>query len=281
MQISVITPQAIDEVLVSIFDESVVIPPKKNIYRMKRDQDMYSWNFKVRDVVSALGSAPAVNRTGEIGDPSYFRRATFTSEWQFFWADVLAMYRYGKLFNDLAKSNYELMNKPAFAEKNRALDGIATLAMKAWGKVLDLFSGTERDDIVRIFNSLTLSDKFLTNKAGTNNCNNYITGDMRVEDPKIDPLVCAESNVEVLEVRTSTSGKTSGLQMARLNTFQQNETPPPVTEELLSDPRILWATVIYPDGRLIPFPNFDGNPVPYPYIAQQECWFQLRDLEKL
>jgi len=243
MQVVVSTPQQIDEVIIDMIDCPVVIPPKKNLYRMKRDQDMYAWNFKVRQSAIDLGSAPAVNRTGEITNPADFRRSTFTKEWQFFWADLLAMYRYGKPFNSLG--------------------------------------GTERDHIVRTFNSLTLSDKYLTNFLGTDNCNNYITGKMRDQDPKIDPLVCAESDVEVMEIRTSTEGKTSSLQMARLHTFMENETPPAVTKELLNDPRVLWATVIYPDGQLIPFPNFDGDPVPYPYIAKQECWFYLQDMEKV
>ena len=218
--------------------------PSRNLYRVKADQYTYSWDFAVRPVVADLGSAPAVNRTGDLTNPANFLRSPFTRAWQFFWADVLAVYRYQKVFSALPS--------------------------------------TERNYIVRVFNSLTLHDKYLTNRAGTNTHNNYITGDIRGEDPKIDPLICAGSLVEVLEARKSTSGVTNGLTMARLNTFAHGDAPPAVTYELvMNDPRILWATVIYPDGHLTPFPNFEGAPVPYPYIARHPCWYPLRDLEKV
>lgn len=221
--------------------------PTRNLYTVKRDQYSYSWNFQIRDVVrnGDLPDAPAVNRTGEISDPANFLRSSFTREWQFFWCHLLAMDRYGKLFHDL--------------------------------------TGADRDYIVRAFNGLTLSDKYLTNRKGTDNCNNYITGkDDRGEDPKIDPLICADSVVEVLDARTSTSGQTSGLVMARLNTFRVDETPPLVTRSMVeNDPRVLRATIIYPDGHTTPFPNFGGDPVPYPYISRHDCWFPLRDLEKI
>ena len=219
-------------------------PVNENLYSVKVDQETYSWGFKVRPVVHDLGSAPAVNRTGEITDPANFRRADFTKAWQFFWADLLAMKRYGKTFAAL--------------------------------------NGAEREFIVQKFNDLTNARKFLTNKAGTDNKNNHITGEMRGEDPKIDPLICADSVVEIVEARTSTSGKTQGIVMARLKTFMQTEMPPTVTMDLLNnDPRILRATVIYPDGHLTPFPHFEGDWVPYPYVARQECWYPLRDLKKV
>lgn len=222
-------------------------PSVMNLYRMKPDQETFSWNKKVRSVAPN----PAVNRTGEIGDPANFIRADFTKAWQFFWADLLSVRVHGKLFNHL--------------------------------------SGTDANGIRDLFSILTRDDKFLNNKAGTNNCNNHVTGVMRAEDPKIDPLVCAGSKVKVLEIQTSQSGETAGLEMARLWTFMQGAAPPVVTQSLLdNDPRVLRATVIETDGRLTDFPQiYQRYPqlkehwVPYPYVSKHDCWFPLRDMEKV
>lgn len=218
-----------------------------DLYRVKPDQAMYSWNYQVRDVAPN----PAVNRTGEITDPSNFVRGRLTREWQFFWADLLAMRVYGSSFGSL--------------------------------------DAAKRKDIAGLFTVLGNRNLFLTNRFGTDNCNNYVTGEMRSEDPVVDPLICAGSTVRVLEVRRSVSGATAGMDMARLQTFMQDETPPTVTMDLLAhDPRVLRARDIYPDGRVIDFPQLyqkfpwlDEHWVPYPYIARHECWFPLMDLEKV
>jgi len=212
-----------------------------NLYRVKEDQYCASWGYKVRQAAFDLGSAPAVNRTGEQSNPANFIRSKFTRPWQFFWADLLSVKVFGVLYNELG------------TDDAKGIEGV--------------------------FSGLTKSDKFLTNRFGTDNCNNYISGDMRSEDPLIDPLVCAGSIVRVLDIQNG---------MAKLWTFKEWEAPPPVTKETLSDPRVLTATNIFPDGHLtnfdnlyIKYPTLSDHSVPYPYISSQTCWIALDNLEKV
>ena len=226
-----------------------------SIYFVKPDQLTWYWGYRVRPVVTAerpipegkLASAPAVFRTGEKQDPEYFTRSKFTKAWQFFTIDLLSMSVHGVLFADLTGVARDIM-------------------IKKWGVMYD-------------------SGRFICNRDGVDIRNNYITGKTdRGHDPMIDPLACAGSRVLVLETVKSTSGRTAGLDMARLQAFDSNQAPPKVTKDLLdNDPRIMTASVIYPDGHLTGFPQFDGFRHPYPLISSpgSERWFPLRDLEKV
>lgn len=227
------------------------IPTEWDLYEVKPDQEMWSWEYKVRPVViNSDKGLPAVNRTGEFDEPSYFIRSNFSKEWQFFWADLLSMRVYGKLLGDLSKY--------------------------------------DADRIRDLTTDLGKSDRFLTNYKGLDNCNNYLYENTqnRGQEPKIDPLICAGSLVRVLDVQFSDS---LGMNMAKLWTFKSWEVPPPVTRELLLyDPRILRATNIFPDGHLAPFdqiylrwPELREHWVPYPYISSQNVWFPERDLRKV
>jgi hypothetical protein len=178
--------------------------------------------------------APAVFRCGTFEDHKSFTRTRFTREYQFMAADLLALRKYGKPYLQLA--------------------------------------GIQRDDIIRAFNSLYDSSTAFTNFKGTDNCNNYLTGSIsRGEDPRIDPLICAGSIVEVLQVATNSKG----VQMARLRSYRA---PAVVT---LADTRVMKASIIYKsDGHLGEFPQLNGLAVPYPLISSQDIWFPLIDLER-
>ena len=222
-------------------------PTRRMLYRVKPDQETHYWNFQVRPIVTderplppgKLPDAPAVNRTGEIQDPSNFIRSPLGRKWQFFWADLLSMQKFARVYSEL--------------------------------------NTTEKDYIHNRLTSVGHSKRAFTNRDGLENRNNYVTGDIRGEDPKIDPLICAGSIVEAQEIRSN-----GVMQMARLNHFDPFQQPPTVTRDLLiQDNRILWATIIYPDGHLTPFPQLDGLPVPYPYIARHDVWYPVRDLTPL
>ncbi len=212
-----------------------VVPPGNRIFAIvKRDQFTYYWGWKVRP----SAPNPAVDRTGDIEDHKDFERSPLTKKWQHFFADCLAVQKYGKLYA--------------------------------------LLTGDPKRYIKAAFNGITRSDRAFTNGRGTDNCNNYITNTMRGQDPMIDPLICAGSIVEILEVKTNSRG----LIMARLATFKATETPPIVTAELLkNDPRILTATIINTKGELSHFPQLAGMRNPYPYISTGDVWFPLRDLD--
>lgn len=221
-------------------------------YRVKPDQFCYSWDYKVRDVAPN----PAVNRTGEITNPANFVRAKFIERWQFFWADLLAMKVYGKRLLELGGTH------------NKTPEYLA---------------------IVDLFSDLSTHDRFLNNKWGTDNCNNYVADIYRGGDPVIDPLICADSIVEVEQVQTSAGGITSGLKMAKVKAFDVSGVPPIVTAELLAnDRRVLKATVINKDGSVDDFPQIikrfpwlPDHSVPYPLIAVNECWFYFDDLQEV
>jgi len=214
-----------------------------NLYSVEPDQ-FTTYQFEASDLneYDVRGSAPApcVFRTGEIEDNKNFVRSDFTNIWQWFAIDLLAMRKYELLFDDLI--------------------------------------GAPKDDIVRAFNSLYASDRYITNEKGVNNCNNYIENIMRGEDPKIDPFICGGDIVQVLENRTNSRGWV----MARLHSFRQNEIPPTVTPALLSDPRVLKATIISETGVLRNFDQLkDEQWVPYPFIASRDVWYPLEDLKKV
>ena len=217
---------------------------------VKADQFCWSWNYEIRSVViDSQEGRPAINRTGQIDNPSYWVRGKFTSPWQFFWADLLAMRVYGKLLKDLSGDSYK--------------------------------------NIVDLFSDLSTNDRFLNNGKGTDNCDNYVEGKERGCVPVIDPLICAGSVVRIKEIRTSQSGKTNGMKMAMLDAFDNNSTPPPVTMYLLeNDPRVQRAKDIQPSGNLTEFaqienrfPWLDSYWCPYPFVARQECWFPLVGFE--
>lgn len=218
----------------------------RNIFEVKPDQLMRSWDYQVRPIVIKTGlPMPAVNRTGEFEDNHNFDAATLSRQWQVFWADLLSMRKYGRLFSSL--------------------------------------SGIQRDDIVRAFNSISHTKTAFNNIAGTDIKNNYVVGGeaaTRGEDPKHWPLICGGSKVEVIETRMNSRG----VLMARLNTFFDKDTPPKVTAEMLSDPRVLRAMNINKNGVLSDFDQLkDGKWCPYPYIAKSgtESWFPLEDLRSL
>jgi hypothetical protein len=219
-----------------------VIPQQPgNMYTVKADpqtvhqftaDEVYSNG--VRKMAEQLSGTPAVFRTGDFEDHKSFTRTRFTREYQFMAADLLALRKYGKRYLELV--------------------------------------GTQRDDIIRAFNSLYDQDTAFTNFKGVDNCNNYLTGSDRDEDPRIDPLICAGSVVEVLQVATNSKG----VQMARLNSYRA---PAVVT---LADRRVLRATIIYKsDGHLGEFPQLNGLAVPYPFISSHDVWYPLQDLQAL
>jgi hypothetical protein len=214
-----------------------------NLYRVKPDpQTVYQ--FKPEDVYSNgvrrmrtadQQGAPAVFRCGTFEDHKDFSRTRFTREYQFLAADLLALRKYGRRYAELA--------------------------------------GEPKADILRAFNSLYDQDTAFTNFKGVDNCNNYLTNSDRGEDPRIDPLICAGSIVEVLQVATNSKG----IQMARLRSYRA---PAVVT---LTDSRVLRATNIdKSDGHVFNFDQLkDGGIVPYPYISSHNVWYPLVDLSRV
>ena len=184
-----------EAVATEVTSSTVIIPPIAGIRRfyVKPDWLTKEFNFAVRKRAIELGGAPCVFRTGKWVDNSFFRSANLTRAWQFFWADLMSMIQYGKLFKDLI--------------------------------------GVQRAHIIQAFTGMTGSTVAFTNDSGTDLYNNYLTGEMRGgHDPMIDPLICGgDTKCGVIEGS-----------MVRMYSFLASQVPPPVTKELLLDPRVGW-----------------------------------------
>lgn len=212
---------------------TVIIPPVPGIkrYFVKYDWDTVYYKKTIRRRAIELGGAPCVFRTGKKLHNAYFTSAKLTKPWQFFWADLMAMVQYGKLFADLV--------------------------------------GVQKDHIARAFKGITGSDVAFTNDNGTDRCNNYVSGEMQGDDPMIDPLICGGD---------TKCGVPEG-DMVRMYSFIASDVPPPVTKELLLDPRVGWATIIKPNKTVTPFPRLTTS-VPYPYITVERYYYPLIELEE-
>lgn len=220
------------------FSGELALPPGAglNRYRVKRDQDTRKWKHAVRPAAVRQGSAPAVFRTGVIENNESFARAQFTEAWQWFAVQLLAKAKFGLSFDGLA--------------------------------------GEQRDYILRAFSSLYQSNRAFTNGKGVDNCNSYPTGETgRGEDPRIDPLICADDVIAGGAVRNA-----QGRWMVKVLSFRQNEAPP-IPD--LADPRVMWATIIRRDGDIRNFPQLGGDRVPYPLISVEPYFYPLEELVPL
>jgi hypothetical protein len=223
-----------EAVAAQVTSSTVIIPDVPGIrrYFVKRDWETLYYKGKVRDRAIQLGGAPCVFRTGKKINNTFFQSAKLTREWQFMWADLMAMIQYGKLLADL--------------------------------------TGVQRAHIIQAFTGTTGSDVAFTNDNGTDRYNNYITGEMNGgKDPMIDSLISGGD---------TKCGVPEG-SMVRMYSFLANETPPPVTRQLLLDPRVGWATIIKPDKTVTPFPRLTTS-VPYPYITVEPYYYPLEELEE-
>ena len=175
----------------------VIVPDVPGIrrYFVKRAWETVYYKGTVRARAIQLGGAPCIFRTGKKINNTYFQSAILTREWQFMWADLMAMIQYGKLFKDL--------------------------------------NVAERTHITKAFTATTGGTVAFTNDNGTDKYNNYVSGEMHGgRDPMIDPLVCGGD---------TKCGVPEG-DAVRMYSFIASDIPPPVTKELLLDPRVGWAS---------------------------------------
>lgn len=178
---------------------------------------------------------PAVFRTGVIDDPLSFQRAPFTEAWQWYAAELLALAAFDRRYAQLDQAG--------------------------------------KDYVGRKFSDLYNHYKAFTNFQGVDNCNNYVTGELRGADPKIDPLVCASDVITGRPVPN-----TRGQLMVELQAFNVHDAPP-VPD--LHDPRVMWATVIRTDGGLNNFPQLGGLRVPYPLVSMAQYFYPVSECKEI
>ena len=208
-------------------------------YQVQPDWLTHRWNFAVRPVAPAPAVFP-VSATPDLWpDTSY---CALTERWQYFWVDLLAMAKYGKLLNQLDKADA--------------------------GFVLKAFKG------------LTSSTAFLNNYKGTDRYHNYPGREnVTKPDPQCESLICAGNAVysESAPVRNR-----RGKWMIQILTFKVYDAPPPVTRETLSDPRVHVATTVKRNQTMGYFGHLGLNVrVPFPLLTKSPAWYPLEDVEPL
>ena len=211
-------------------------------YWVKPDWLSPYWGYQPRP----SAPAPAVNRSGEIGNHTYFRRAWLTEEWQWFWADLLALSKYQRVYAELTSD--------------------------------------EQAFITRAFGGLTGDHLAFTNNAGSGTRNCYPCGETdRGEDMKIDPLICGGNTVLGSDPVQNERGEWmvkvysfDANQPPPPATLAMLDDPRVLWATIISTNRL-------PDGsfHLFGFPQLkDGTRVPYPYLTVEEYYYPLEELEE-
>ena len=211
-------------------------------YWVKPDWLSPNWGYQPRPAAPA----PAVNRSGEISDSSYFRRAWLTEAWQWFWVDLLSLSKYQRVYSELTDD--------------------------------------EKTFVTRAFSGLTGDHLAFTNNAGSSTKNCYPCGETdRGEDMKIDPLICGGNTVFGGDPVRNGHGEWmvkmysfDANQPPPVATLDMLNDPRVLWATIISTNRL-------PDGsfHLFGFPQLkDGTPVPYPYMTVEEYYYPLEELEE-
>jgi hypothetical protein len=219
-------------------------PPTGQLRRYWVKPDWLSpfWGYRPRDVAPN----PAVNRTGEIDNRLNFRRARLNEAWQWFWADLMALAKYQRVYSGL------------------------TLDEKAF--------------VSHAFKGLTSDGRAFTNNAGSSTRNCYPCGETdRGEDMRVDPLICAGNTLlggdPVRNARGQWMVKMYSFnanQPPPVATLAMLDDPRVLWATIIS-------TKKFPDGSysLFRFPQLkDGTDVPYPYMTVEDYYYPLEELEE-
>lgn len=214
---------------------------------VKPDWETYRFNFGNRLVTPDPGIFP-VSKVPENWPQTDF--CWFGREWQWCQVELLTMQMYGKLFDDLNVSQKQI--------------------------------------IINVFLKLTQSDRAYNNKNGTDikNCYPSVNGQptIRNEDAKWESLITCGNIVRILEQKKILTGRNVGREFVRLDSFYSYETPPVVTKELLSDPRVHYAKIVNYGNYLTNFHYGEwpvGLPMPVLFLTNGPRWYDLRELRLL
>jgi len=184
-----------------------------------------------------LGGAPCVFPLGTFSTPAdNSPPCPFTEPWQWFAIDLLTLSGYGKLYADCTP-------------EERA--GAARC-----------FTGMYGDNLA-----------FCNPKSGFPSRNNYITGEMTGDDPAFDKIRgCGTSSIagEIMQ-------NDKGQEVVKVQTFKFHDGPPTgYGIEILADPRVQYATVIYSGGAVGNFPPRGlplYTPIPYPLVSIGDIYY--------
>jgi hypothetical protein len=211
-------------------------------YWVKPDWLSPYWGYQPRPAAPA----PAVNRSGQIENRTYFRRARLTEEWQWFWVDLLSLSKYQRVFSELTSD--------------------------------------EKAFITRAFGGLTGDHLAFTNNAGSGTGNCYPCGETdRGEDMKIDPLICGGNTIFGSDPVQNERGE---WMVKAYSFDANQSPPPATLAMLDDPRVLwatVISTNQLPDGsfHLFRFPQLkDGTSVPYPYLTVEDYYYPLAELEE-
>jgi len=197
-------------------------------------------------------NCPDVYRLGQKENTNSGHYVVLTREWQFFWFDLCCKVVYGCYHDELTDERRERL-----AHKWTGV-GAQTTAF--------------------------------TNYNGLDRWRNYVLNErMTKREPKIYTLVCGGASLA--GVVTSVMRGTKKVPLLKVEHFDGRRPPPPVeTIDPYTDPRVFFATIITdnkadPAGydvedafAVIPFPQFEGMPVPVPIVATEDIYFPMKNL---
>ncbi len=195
---------------------------------------------------------PDVYRCGQKENTNNGHYVTLTREWQFFWFDLCCKVVYGCYHYELTDERREFL-----AHKWTGVGGQTTA---------------------------------FTNFHGLDKWKNYVLNErMKKLEPMIYTLICGGASLAGTPV-TIKKGKVD-VPLLKVAHFDGRRPPPPVESiNPYTDPRVFFATIIT-DNRIklkdqpavdafavIPFPQFDGMPVPVPIVATEDIYYPMKFL---
>jgi hypothetical protein len=137
------------------------------------------------------------------------------------------------------------------------------MAMAKYGKFWADLTLAERSLVVTAFKGLTGSDKIFNNRQGTDqyNCYPSATGrdpEIRGNDPKWESIFVGGQEYSFYPAVTNDDGWA----MRQVYSFYSYENPPPVSYDMLEDPRWQICKIINQDCTFQKFPQLQGVDVP-------------------
>lgn len=191
---------------------------------------------------------PAVWRIGVKDDWKSHNKVKLNAPWQFFWAELLALHKYGK--------RYALLDRD------------------------------ERDYINGKFHAIIGPSVFLTNRPPDQEVADYVneTG-LEFEPPKVAALVCSGCTLWVRPAGRNRDG-IEMIEVFSLKENQTvPEIPANDPASILLEPYVMWATAIYGKpfakvGEIAPFSTLgQGVGVPYPLITKETYYFPRKGVK--
>ena len=210
---------------------------------VRPDWETDRWDFAPRPAAPDPGIFP-VSKTPESWPQTDY--CWFPARWQWAQCDLLALQQYGKLLDDLGK--------------------------------------TERAIIIHVFQELTKTDRAYNNYNGTDKYICYPCGKTdRERHPKWESLITCDNEVEILDRQKSKSGKYRGESFVLLNSFLSYQNPPRFTKAMLKQDRRIHFAKVVNQGRYTT--NFwfkgwkVGLPMPVLFLTAGYRWYREVELK--